>query len=180
MDDSFKKILDIKSCRRPQYEKNRKYFTRPRLIGVYDIDYDKFSPTKKIRYRFKEPDLSSYPLNLNLVYGGFRTLKHETQSNLFLPLLHLISNGMESMSDDEDNYGKDVDVERTDVFTRRGILENIMEFYYSKKDFDVLVSRYNGKVYMVKQPPVKDEFERGRLCSHHECFIQQVFIGKFI
>ncbi|XP_005186409.2 decapping nuclease DXO homolog [Musca domestica] len=168
-------LLQINDCQLVKLQQNPEYMTRPKLVKIYDINYTRFSPAKKFRYLFKEP--SQYPLDLNNVVGDPIEIKHSTQNNLLHPLLNTYFEDyivlLEEDIDDDDNRNANK-VEMTDVYSRRGILERIMGFYYEKNDFSALVSRCNGKLFVVELPQSEDAFERNQSGNntHHRRFCQ--------
>lgn len=177
-------LLQINDCQLVKLQQNPEYMTRPKLVKIYDINYTRFSPAKKFRYLFKEP--SQYPLDLNNVVGDPIEIKHSTQNNLLHPLLntyfedHNEKSLLEEDIDDDDNRNANK-VEMTDVYSRRGILERIMGFYYEKNDFSALVSRCNGKLFVVELPQSEDAFERNQSGNntHHRRFCQITSVGEY-
>ncbi|XP_013116405.2 uncharacterized protein LOC106093793 [Stomoxys calcitrans] len=166
-------LLTVKVFTR--FENKRNYFERPRLVGIYNIDHIKFNPAHRIKNHFKEPEPSSYPLDLNASEDLFGFLKYETQTNLFHPLLHAVFSGTSMLALEEERAPTTPDdIERTNVYTRRGILERIMEFCYTKYSFTVCVSRCNGKLFMVQQAPKKNVYNDNQ-SVHHMRLSQLVF-----
>ncbi|XP_073815684.1 decapping and exoribonuclease protein Rai1-like isoform X2 [Musca autumnalis] len=115
----------------------------PRLLGFYSYFYEVFEPSNYIKY-FKEPKLSRYPLDLNMGYSKARCCVTGTyDSRLNVPLRYAIGNidGLKSNG-----------ISAINVYTSRRVLFSLMEWCYGKYDFHVLVTRFNGSLYMAGEP----------------------------
>ncbi|XP_073815682.1 decapping and exoribonuclease protein Rai1-like [Musca autumnalis] len=172
------KLLHINSADFDKFEQTPEYMTRPRIVKIYDINYTRFTPAKKLSYLFKTPNLSEYPLDISSDLGTPIELKYSTQTGLLNPLLHTYFGCDENENDLDDscvnrknNHNKNV--EMIDVYSRRGALEKIMAFCYDKNDFGILVSRYNGKIFMIERPKNEETFEKEQTGNtHHRRLIQ--------
>ncbi|XP_061398637.1 decapping and exoribonuclease protein-like [Musca vetustissima] len=171
------RFLNITAADMQKFQQQPEYMTKPKLVQIYDINYTRFTPAKKIRYLFKEPSPSEYPLDLESNYEVPIELKHDTQTNLLHPLLHCYfgkdrNDRVHCKGDDGQRHENNP--EMTDVYTRRGILEKIMEFCYGKYNFCVLVSRYKGKIFMVEKPKDEDKFDEQQHGHKHHRRITQL------
>ncbi|XP_061402911.1 decapping nuclease DXO homolog [Musca vetustissima] len=119
------------------FEKYKDIMETPKIVGFYSYDYNKFEPSKYIKY-FKEPKSSSYPLNLN---GGewIPCQNGQSDTRLHIPLTYAMT------IDDSINQPN---VKTTNVYTGRRVLTQLMEYCYSIHDDTIFVTRHNGNLYM--------------------------------
>ncbi|XP_073815681.1 uncharacterized protein [Musca autumnalis] len=168
-------LLHITSDELLKFAKKPEFMSKPFLVQIYNINYTRFTSAKTLRYLFKEPSMSDYPLDLEADAESFIDLKYCTQSNLLSPLLNNYFCGKDAVKSDNcqnNNWNNINNVEMIDVYTRRGILEKIMAFYYEIYDFVVLVSRYNGKLFMIERPQTEEEFQENQGNMHHRRLTQ--------
>ncbi|XP_075148330.1 uncharacterized protein LOC142222201 [Haematobia irritans] len=169
VEDRFKFLLKIEDLK--WYEQRRNFFERPRLTGLYNVDYDKFYPSDTIKYHLKSKNQIVYPLDLNGT-SEF-SLKYRTQKHFYHGLMHTIFGGTSMFAKEKEEHAGDIEL--TNVYSRHGVLENIMEFCYGKLYFNVLVSRCNGQLFIIKELEKEEEFDRSQVVFHHMRLSELVF-----
>ncbi|XP_005186411.3 uncharacterized protein LOC101895847 [Musca domestica] len=138
--------------------KTKTVVEKPKLLGIYSYNYEIFEPAKYIKY-FKEPEPKDYPMDLNEGYSTSRfTLPCTYDSRLHAPLTFAVTNGVGKMSQVEART-------QTIVYTSRRVLSKLLECCYSKEDFKLWVTRFNGMLYMVGELSYIDNKPQH---NHHE------------
>uniref|UniRef100_A0A1I8NKF8 Decapping nuclease n=1 Tax=Musca domestica TaxID=7370 RepID=A0A1I8NKF8_MUSDO len=156
-------MLSITSKSLKKLEKKPRYMEKPNIVNVYDINHAHFKEAQSLRYVFTEPLTNEYPLNLNGEYKPLIKYEPETQLGLLKPLLY---NYFGDRNKENISKGNEND-KLINVFTRRGILEQIMEFPYRRNDINVLISRYNGQIFIIQQQLTEKMFNINQGNSHY-------------
>ncbi|TMW52445.1 hypothetical protein DOY81_002460 [Sarcophaga bullata] len=116
------------------------YFTKPYLVGFYEVNYNTVEVAKKIYY-FKKPQPENYPIDLNLGYHTYIEKQFPAVTGLKCCLKYAMSSEPKISV---------ADVDKINVFTGFSTLVSLMECYYQNKNpqCKVSVTRYNGDLYL--------------------------------
>ncbi|XP_073815683.1 decapping and exoribonuclease protein Rai1-like isoform X1 [Musca autumnalis] len=132
-------LMDISRRDILYFQFDSKYILEPpQLLGLYEYNYEHFEAAKYLKY-FKEPQSMHYPFDLNKGYSATRyTLPCKLASRLHLPLKY-------DMTINKDQTTKS---STTPIYTSRRVVTKLMEFCYSKDDFYIWITRFNGSFYI--------------------------------
>ncbi|XP_075148338.1 uncharacterized protein LOC142222207 isoform X2 [Haematobia irritans] len=182
-EDQFKFFLKIKDL--TNYEKRKIFIERPRLTGLYNVNYEDFFPSDTIMYHFKSQDQIVYPLDLNGTSEFF--LKHRTQEQFFHTLMHTMLGGTSMFAEEKEDHA--ADIELTNVYSREPETEEEFDcrkvFYYHMRLAELVFEasdscdqdgrkHYDDNIFQV----LTHQTSIGRFKLHYVCRTQGIIADR--